>query len=83
MIHVLKLDVLWHLEVGVWKQPERIQSTVSDVADFRTGRHSNPKEQLIDLDAELEAHASLVSLWSNESVAIYRWEHLRQRRCNS
>ena len=35
VIHVFELDVLWHLRVGVWKQSERIQSTVSDVANLR------------------------------------------------
>jgi hypothetical protein len=62
MIHVFELDVVWHLRVGVWKQSERIQPTVGDVANFRSWRHANPKQQLIDLDAKLETRTSGVSL---------------------
>ena len=83
MIHVFELDVLWHLRVGVWKQSERIQSTVSDVANFRPWRHANPKQQLIDLDAELETCASGVSLRPSEHVAINSGKGFRQRRSDS
>lgn len=83
VIHVIELEVLWHLRIGGGKQPERIQPAGSNIADLCPRRHANPKEQLIDLDAELEAGASLVSLRSNESVPVYRREHLRQGCRNS
>ncbi len=83
MIHVFELDVLRHLLVSIWKEPERIQSAGRAVTNLRTGRHSNPKQQLIYLDAKLETHACLVSLWPNESVSVYCRKHFCQRRCNS
>ena len=82
VIHVFEFAVLRHFRVGVRKQTEGIQSARSDVADFRSRRHANTKEQLIDLDTELKTPTHVMGSDTDEFVSADCWKYFRQGRCN-
>lgn len=83
MVQSIVFRLAEDLDIGIGEYTQWIQSAERDVSNLCSWRHSYPQEELIYLQAELKACASVVGLWSYKDISVYREECLAESSANA
>lgn len=76
IVDVPESEDFWHFWVGLWIQAEWFQSRIFDL---RFGRQSDPKQQVVDLQAELKTPVTITHPGIN--IPVDYWKGLGERCC--